>query len=165
MSEPLLSVAAALERVLAPVTPLPEERVPLREAHGRTLARDLAATRTQPPADMSAMDGYAVRLQDLDDPARALTLVGESKAGLRHAGALGPGETVRIFTGAPVPAGADAILIQEDAEVSGKAVRATERPTQGRFIRRTLGSISRKARCCCAPEPGSARRRSRWRRR
>ncbi len=136
MSKPLLSVADALARVLAPVTPLPEERVPLREAQGRTLARDLAATRTQPPVDVSAMDGYAVRLSDLDDPARALILVGESRAGLRHAGALGPGETVRIFTGAPVPEGADAILIQEDAEVSGKAVRATEKPVQGRFIRR-----------------------------
>ena len=136
MSKPLLSVADALARVLAPVTPLSEERVPLREAHGRTLARDLAATRTQPPVDMSAMDGYAVRLADLDDPAASLTLVGESRAGLRHAGTLGPGETVRIFTGAPVPDGADAILIQEAAEVTGKNVRAAERPVQGRFIRR-----------------------------
>ncbi len=136
LSQPLLSVAAALERVLASAKPLPEERVPLREAHGRTLARDLAARRTQPPADMSAMDGYALRLADLDDPTTALTLVGESKAGLRHPGAIGPGETVRIFTGAPVPDGADAILIQEDATVAGKAVRATERPVLHRFIRR-----------------------------
>ena len=136
MSEPLLSVAAALERVLAPVTPLPEERVPLREAYGRTLARDLAARRTQPPADMSAMDGYAVRLVDLADLAAPLTLVGESKAGLRHAGMLGPGETVRIFTGAPIPEGADAILIQENAEAQGTQVRATERPIEQRFIRR-----------------------------
>ena len=136
MSEPLLSVAEALARVLDRVEPLAEERVPLREARGRTLARDLAATRTQPPADMSAMDGYAVRLADLDDPARALTLVGESRAGLRHPGAIGSGETVRIFTGAPVPDGADAILIQEDAQVRGTDVRATERPVQGRFIRR-----------------------------
>ncbi len=136
MNEPLLSVAEALRRVLAPVTPLPEERAPLREAHGRTLARDLAALRTQPPADMSAMDGYAVRLADLNDLAVPLALVGESRAGLRHAGGLGPGETVRIFTGAPVPEGADAILIQEDAEAVDKAIRATETPLQGRFIRR-----------------------------
>ena len=82
------------------------------------------------------MDGYAVRLADLDDPATALALVGESKAGLRHAGALGPGETVRIFTGAPVPEGADAILIQENAEVTDGKVRASERPVRHRFIRR-----------------------------
>ncbi len=136
MSEPLLSVAKALARVLASVAVLPEERVPLRDAFGRTLSRDLAATRTQPPADVSAMDGYAVRLADLADPPSALTLVGESKAGLRHPGAIGAGETVRIFTGAPVPEGADAILIQEDAEVSAGKVRATELPVQGRFIRR-----------------------------
>lgn len=136
MSEPLLPVAEALSLILAGVEAMPAERVPIAQAFGRTLARDLAATRTQPPVAMSAMDGYALRLSDLDDPARALSLVGESKAGQRFARGIGPGETVRIFTGAPLPEGADAILIQEDAVVTDGIVRAGERPSRGRFIRR-----------------------------
>jgi molybdopterin molybdotransferase len=131
--QPLLSVAEALARILAPAAPLPVEMVPLREARGRTLARDLAALRTQPPTDVSAMDGYALRFEDLENP---LSLVGESKAGSRYAATLRPGETVRIFTGAPVPDGADTILIQEMAEAEGGRIVARERPAKGRNIRR-----------------------------
>ena len=138
----LLQVAEALERILAPVTPLPAERVPLPQARGRTLAADLAALRTQPPSDVSAMDGYALRFDDLDDLARPLTLVGESAAGRGYGAPLQAGEAVRIFTGAPVPAGADTILIQEMAltqemaRVAGSGVLARERPTRGRNIRK-----------------------------
>ena len=136
MSEGLLSVADALALILAPAAPLPAEDVPLREARGRTLAADLQALRTQPPADMSAMDGYAVRAADLAPGLPPLALVGESAAGSRYAGRLGSGETVRIFTGAPVPEGADTILIQEDAAVDGGRVHATAVPRPGRNIRR-----------------------------
>lgn len=134
MSEPLLSVAEALARVLASAQALPAESVPLREARGRTLAADLVALRTQPPADMSAMDGYALRAADLANG--PLKLVGESAAGRRYPVRLGRGETVRIFTGAPVPEGADTILIQENAAVDGDGVRALETPALGRNIRR-----------------------------
>ena len=134
--QPFLSVAEALARILAPVAPLTEEMVPLREARGRTLARDLTALRTQPPTDVSAMDGYALRFDDLADPTKPLSLVGESKAGARYPGTMRAGETVRIFTGAPMPDGADTVLIQEMAEIEGSSIAARERPAKGRNIRR-----------------------------
>jgi molybdopterin molybdotransferase len=136
MQEGLLSVAEALARVLASATTLPTEMVPLHLARGRTLTEDLKAKRTQPPVDMSAMDGYAVRAADLVDGAPPLKLVGQSAAGLRYGAPLQPGETVRIFTGAPVPEGADTILIQEDALADGDRIRATAIPLAGRNIRR-----------------------------
>lgn len=129
----LLSVAEALTRILAPVAPLPTEAVALAEARGRTLTDEVEARRTQPPSDISAMDGYALRHADLPGP---LTLVGESAAGRGYGAPLGPGETVRIFTGAPMPAGADTVLIQELAEVEGRRVRAAETPAAGRNVRR-----------------------------
>ncbi len=131
----LLQVGEALARILAPISPLATETVRLHQARGRTLAADLAARRTQPPSDVSAMDGYALRFDDLEDLARPLTLVGESAAGRGYGGALRPGETVRIFTGAPVPAGADTVLIQEMARVEDAGVLAGERPARGRNIR------------------------------
>ena len=129
----LLPVAEALERILASVEPLAGELVPLHRARGRTLAADLVALRTQPPSDVSAMDGYALRGGDLAQP---LTVIGESAAGRGYRGDIGPGEAVRIFTGAPVPNGADTVLIQEMAEVDGVRLRATERPARGRNIRK-----------------------------
>ena len=140
MSTNLLPVAEALARVLAPATPRETEMVALAACRGRTLGRDLAALRTQPPADVSAMDGYAVRFDDLASP---LTLVGESAAGRGFAGTVKLGETVRIFTGAPVPAGADTILIQEMAEVDGMRVLAKDQPAKGRNIRRAGLDFSR----------------------
>ena len=112
----LLPVEEAIARILAGVEPLPSESVPLADAAGRTLAEPLIAMRTQPPFPASAMDGYAVRSADLASVPATLRLIGESAAGSRFAGVLGPGETVRIFTGAPVPDGADAILIQANAD-------------------------------------------------
>ncbi len=129
----LLSVAEALERVLASITPLGGELVPLHGARGRTLSADLVALRTQPPVDVSAMDGYAVRAEDLAHP---LKLIGESAAGRGYRGSVAQGETVRIFTGAPVPEGADTVLIQEMADVEGDRVHATERPALGRHVRK-----------------------------
>jgi molybdopterin molybdotransferase len=133
----LLSVADALTRILKDVAPLGEcETVPLAKARGRTLGQDLVARRTQPPVAMSAMDGYALRAQDLADPGARVKLDGESAAGHAYGAALPPGETVRIFTGAPVPQGADAILLQEDAIVEGALIgAAAPPPPPGRHIR------------------------------
>ncbi len=117
----LISVEEALARVLDGVTPLPAEQIPVGEAHGRVLAAPLAALRTQPPADLSAMDGYAARAADLAKESK-LNLVGESGAGKPFAGKLKPGEAVRIFTGAVMPAGADTVVIQEVAKREGDEV-------------------------------------------
>lgn len=130
----LLPVDDALARVLGGASRLGGEEVALAQARGRTLARDLVAKRTQPPVDVSAMDGYAVRAADLaSGPAK---LVGESAAGHGYGAPLNAGEAVRIFTGAPVPAGADAILLQEDAEIADGAIRAKPGARAGDHIRR-----------------------------
>ncbi len=131
-----LGVETALARVLDGARALGEsETVPLPLALGRTLAQDLAARRTHPPQDVSAMDGYAVIAADLADPGARLRLIGESAAGHGFAGALESGDCVRIFTGAPLPAGADAILLQEEAVVENGLVGASSPPQQGRHIR------------------------------
>jgi molybdopterin molybdotransferase len=118
--EPLIPVAEALARVLAAApSPLEEESVAIEAAMGRTLARDVAALRTQPPFDNSAMDGYALRASDLGLLPATLSIVGESAAGRAFARALKAGETVRIFTGAPMPEGADGVLVQELARRDG----------------------------------------------
>jgi molybdopterin molybdotransferase len=109
-----LSVAQALERILDGVAPLETEHVPIGSAHGRTLAEPLAALHTQPPFDASAMDGYAVRKADIATYPARLTVIGQSAAGRGYRGSVGPGQAVRIFTGAPVPEGADTIVIQEN---------------------------------------------------
>ena len=115
----LLSVEDARSRMLAAVTATDRETVSLAAAMGRVLARDVRASRDQPPFAASAMDGWAVRTAD--SPGR-LRIVGESAAGSAYPEALGAGEAVRIFTGAPVPAGADAVVIQEDAHRDGDHV-------------------------------------------
>ncbi len=136
MAETPLAVSDALSRVLASVVKLAEsESIPLAQARERTLAQDLVARRTQPPVDVSAMDGYALRAQDLRDSNARVQLVGESAAGHGHNGVLQSGQAVRIFTGAPVPQGADSILLQEDAIVEGATIGATEAPVAGRHIR------------------------------
>lgn len=111
----LKSVEAAREALLAGVAALASERVALDQADGRRLAEPVRASRDQPPFDASAMDGWAVRTADLG--AGPLRIVGESAAGVGFAGTVGQGETVRIFTGAPVPIGADRVVIQEEARV------------------------------------------------
>ena len=132
----LLSVAEARTRILANVAKdRPIEAVALEHASGRTLARDLEAKRTQPPKAMSAMDGYAVRADDLSQLPVKLKLIGESTAGHGFQGSIGPKETVRIFTGAPVPFGCDTILIQENARVEAGFVAPLEPVARGRNIR------------------------------
>jgi len=131
----MISVAEALAKVLAGVKPLNAERISITEAFGRVLAEDVPSRITQPFADVSAMDGYAVRSDDVQTIPAAVTQIGESAAGSGFAGSIGPGEAVRIFTGAPVPEGADAIVIQEDTEADGNRITVTEAPVKGRYIR------------------------------
>jgi molybdopterin molybdotransferase len=117
----VISVAEALERLLTLVpAPQPEE-VPLVEALGRVLLEPVVADRHQPPFAASAMDGFAVRSQDARSGAR-LRVVGESAAGRGFAGRVGPGEAARILTGAPLPPGADAVVIQEEVARDGDAI-------------------------------------------
>jgi molybdopterin molybdotransferase len=133
----LLSVADALSRLLDGVEPLEPENTGLHEAAGRVLAEPIAALRTQPPFDASAMDGYAVRAADIETVPALLRLIGEAPAGRPFSGAVGSGEAVRIFTGAPLPDGADTILIQENARrVDQNTVEATEPTARGRHIRK-----------------------------
>jgi molybdopterin molybdotransferase len=132
----LVPVEDAIARILAGVVRLPAETVPIGEAAGRLLAERVAARRTQPPFDASAMDGYALRAADAAHAGARLTIVGTSAAGKGFAGRVDAGQAVRIYTGAPVPAGADAVLIQENATVDGTALTATEPVVPGRNIRR-----------------------------
>lgn len=131
----LLPVADALARLLDGVEAGAPQTVPLGEAAGRVLAADLPALRTQPPFDASAMDGYAVRAGDMAALPAILDVIGEAPAGKPFAGSVGPGQAVRIFTGAPVPEGADTVVIQENAEAEGNRVRITARTPEGRNIR------------------------------
>lgn len=113
----LISVEEAYDRLVAPVRPISRtETLPLTEAAGRVLAEDIVARRTQPGFAASAMDGYAVRAADTEQPFTPLKVIGEAAAGRAFSASVRAGEAVRIFTGAPIPDGADAILIQEDAE-------------------------------------------------
>ena len=130
MSGAALSIEQAQARMLALLAPLPVEAVPVEQAVGRYLAAPLVAARTQPPADLSAMDGYAVAGSG---PWQKL---GESRCGEPFPGTLSEGQCVRISTGAIVPHGADRVLIQEDAEVAGDRVLALEAPSPGKHIRR-----------------------------
>jgi molybdopterin molybdotransferase len=131
----LLSVADALARVLNGVEPLPSEHAPLVEADGRVLAADVAALRTQPPADLSAMDGYAVRAADVASAPVTLKIAGEVAAGRPFAGEVHRGEAARIFTGGVVPPGADTIVIQENTSRDGERVVVNKSERAGRHIR------------------------------
>lgn len=133
----LIPVEDALSRVLASVEqPVSIEHVPLRHCAGRALAEDVSALRDQPPFPASAMDGYALRSVDVDHVPTSLQMIGTSAAGQRFSGAVGSQQAVRIFTGAPLPDGADTIVIQEGTEVSGDRVIVKERPRHGQHIRK-----------------------------
>jgi len=132
----LLSVAEALARVLDGVQPLPRENAPLIQADGRVLTDDIAALRTQPPADLSAMDGYAVRAADVVSVPVTLKLIGEVAAGRPFEGEVRAGQAARIFTGGVVPAGADTIVIQENTSRDGESVIVNVPSPAGRHIRR-----------------------------
>jgi len=132
----LISVEDALSRVLANVgQPVGTERIPLAACAGRTLAEDVSALRDQPPFPASAMDGYAVRSADCSTVPATLRVIGESAAGNRFGGTVGAMEAVRIFTGAPVPEGADAVVLQEDTVRAGDQVTVREAARPGRHIR------------------------------
>jgi molybdopterin molybdotransferase len=130
-----MPVSEALQRVLADAAPPATEIVPLGEALGRVLASDLAAKRTQPPADVSAMDGYAVRADDVATAPATLEIIGEVAAGHPFEGTVGPGQAARIFTGGLVPEGADCIVIQEVTKRHGNRVTIERSGIRGKNIR------------------------------
>jgi molybdopterin molybdotransferase len=132
----MISVEEARGRILAALQPLGSELVALSAALGRVLAEDVAARLTQPPAAVSAMDGYAVRGADLTRIPARLRVVGQVAAGSAEPGTIGPGEAARIFTGAALPAGADTIVIQEDADREGDWVSVREATATGTYVRR-----------------------------
>jgi molybdopterin molybdotransferase len=132
----LLPVDEALEQLLTGARPGGTEIVPLVEAAGRVLAEPVKALRTQPPFPASAMDGYAVRAADVAQVPARLTVTGMAAAGKLFPGAIGKGEAVRIFTGAPVPEGADTIVIQENVKkLDGDAIEVFETVAANRHIR------------------------------
>lgn len=131
----MISVAEALARITSALAVVSSEEVPLADGLGRVLACDLRARVSHPPAAVSAMDGYAVRADDVANVPAVLAVVGESQAGRRFGGVVGPGEAVRIFTGAPLPEGGDAVVIQENADREGDRVSVRESVARGRFVR------------------------------
>ena len=138
----MISVEAARTELFALVAALDVEYVPLRAAAGRVLAQDVHAARTQPPFAASSMDGYALRRAEVE-PDAMFKVVGESAAGHRFDGALRAGQAVRIFTGAPIPAGADFVVIQEDVTRRGDLItlglnikdKDNIRPAGGDFLK------------------------------
>jgi len=132
---PMISVAEALAKVVDGVPLVATEQVPLPAALGRVLAEDVSARLTHPPSAVSAMDGYAVRAADVATVPATLARIGESQAGAGFSGKMGAGETVRIFTGAPLPDGADTIIIQEVTDVDGDVVTIKETASLGDFVR------------------------------
>lgn len=131
-----LSVAEALARITGGVEPLGIESLPIADAHGRVLAAPLTAQHTHPPFNASAMDGYAVRAADVAKVPERLKVIGESAAGRGYHGRIAPGQAVRIFTGAPVPEGADAIVIQENTSRDGDIVIVGEGELDPGYIRK-----------------------------
>lgn len=131
----MISVDEALERIFAQLPPIQTEALPLLRAHRRVLAAPLVASHTQPPFDSSAMDGYAVRAAEVA-PGQRLKLAGTSQAGARFVGMMERGQCVRIFTGAPMPIGADAVIMQEEASASGNHVTFEKSPRPGQNVRR-----------------------------
>ena len=132
----MISVEEARARILAALSPVGAEQLPLTEALGRVLSAPLAARRTQPPKPVSAMDGYAVRAEDCRSAPVRLDIVAEIPAGTSHETALETGQAARIFTGAPLPPGTDTIVIQEDTAREGDHVTIREAPSRtGQFVR------------------------------
>ena len=131
----LLPVDEARARVMAAFSALPAEQVSVADALGRVLAEDVRARVTQPPAAISAMDGYAVRAADVAAPPTTLTVIGEAPAGGACDKTVGAGQAVRIFTGGPLPDGADAIVIQEDTEAGDGVVTVKVAVAEGNYIR------------------------------
>ncbi len=138
----MLSVEAARARILERLRPTPAETVSLDAAWGRVLTRPLLARLSNPPADISAMDGYAVRAGDTA-PGGVLRVIGEAAAGHPFEGGLGDGECVRLFTGSVMPRGSDGVLIQENATRQGAQISVHEAVAAGRHVRRAGQDFSR----------------------
>jgi molybdopterin molybdotransferase len=157
MIEGLVPAPQALQLILRDATALSSEIVPLRQAAGRVLGADLAALRTQPPFDASAMDGYGVRQPDIANLPATLKVVGQSAAGHPFDGVIGTDEAVRIFTGAPVPRQIDTVIIQENTIAENDSVRILQGAPEGKFIRRagldfSAGEILLKKGCVLDPQ-------------
>jgi molybdopterin molybdotransferase len=131
----MISVDEARTRILESLTPLGSEQVPVTAALGRVLAEDLASRVNQPPVAVSAMDGYAVRAADVAVVPARLRVIGSAPAGHAFSGQVGANEAVRIFTGGPVPEGADSIVIQENTDTDGDRVIVKETVQSGLFVR------------------------------
>ena len=132
----MISVEEALRQVLAHADRLPAEQVTLAQANGRVLAADLKSLRTQPPDDVSAMDGYAVRASDVATAPVRLKVIGEVAAGRPFAQTVGPGEAARIFTGGVLPDGADTVVVQEQTARDGDLVEIQKASAPARHVRR-----------------------------
>jgi molybdopterin molybdotransferase len=137
----MLSAEEALARILKGAEPTASETVDLIGAQNRVLAADVTATITQPPFNSSAMDGYAVLASDVAKVPATLTVVGEAQAGRGLPGALNPGEAARIFTGAPVPAAADTVVIQENTERDGDRIVVKQPAVAGANVRSAGGDF------------------------
>ncbi|WP_281994568.1 molybdopterin molybdotransferase MoeA [Ruegeria faecimaris] len=123
----MITVESARAQLFDLVNTLPSETAPLMDAAGRVLAEDVAATRDQPPFASSSMDGYAVKSTEVE-PHAMFKVIGEAAAGRRFDGQVGPGQAVRIFTGAPIPEGADFVVIQEDVDRRGDLITISDLP-------------------------------------
>jgi molybdopterin molybdotransferase len=132
----MISVEEARARITGAFGPVSAETVGLAQGLGRVLAEDVVARVTQPPAAVSAMDGYAVRAADVAEAPVTLTQIGKAPAGSAYDGVVGAGQTVRIFTGAPLPQGADSIVIQEDTEAEADSVLIKVSVPEGHYVRR-----------------------------
>ncbi len=138
----MLSVEEARARILAALAPVGTEWVGIADAWGRVLAAPVAARHDKPLADVSAMDGYAVRGTDCATIPRRLRVIGSAPAGHPFTGTVGPGEAVRVFTGSVIPAGADAVIIQEDTDLGQETVEVRFVPRPGQHIRRRAGDFA-----------------------
>ena len=137
----MISVSDALEALFDLAAPLPVEEVALEQAAGRVLAADAVARRDQPPFAASSMDGYALKRAEADLHAQ-FKVIGESAAGSRFAGRVGAGQCVRIFTGAPVPEGTDAVIIQENVTRQGDVITIVDGPNDSSNIRPAGGDFA-----------------------
>lgn len=131
----MLSIDEALEKIRSSINLLGSEEIFVSNALGRVLAEDVTATLDHPPQAVSAMDGYAVRAEDVSEVPTTLTQIGEAAAGHVFEGTVGPGQCTRIFTGGAVPDGADSVVIQEDTTVDGDQITMTEAPKTGAWVR------------------------------
>lgn len=132
----------AIDLIRSTAAPLGTETVPMAKAAGRVLAQAVIARIDSPRSDVSAMDGYAAREADLKDFPVSLEVAGQSFAGAAWDGSIAPGGCARVFTGAPMPAGADRVVMQENVRLSGNAAIIDEAPGQARYVRKRASDFA-----------------------